>query len=436
MYIFLTGVSIIGTLLKLQSEAEVSRARKQHGNLMMMFYLPHDHGCSMALPMFRKAATDWTGPGNMTFATVDVEGATDLLKLAQADFGSLPAYALSISGLGKPVKYRGGWSDKSITIWLRQQAALQPVEVSSVDDLLGFARDVQPSLMVIGFLNAAQRERRLLEVAARDSQVQAMIAHGDEALAAELDAEAPCVVIVRLGATSWPLLRGPKLPQRAVEDFMTMRALPLVIAIGDSERTFSARVRAHPIKLQVLLIHRQGKQGITHNPSVMALREFEDAAASFEGRALFLSYDFFDNDPETFTSHKVFASELPAVLVMHGRGGFEEKAWRVKGGGEHLDLTAASIKALVSKALDRTSAGDERMARGTKSLAPAMESLAPPRLAADLGAFTTATLGAHGEIDGDEDEEDGEDEEDEEDEEEDLDKDEDQSEDGTNERWV
>ena len=393
---------VTAAVVTLRSDADVARERQRHDQLFIMLHSPHDHGCTMALPMFRKAANGWSGPGNVTFALVDVELAPKLAKTAHADVGSLPAYVLSLAGLAKPIRYQGGWSDASISTWLRQQSALQPTEVRSVDDLLGFSRDAMPSLLVVGFLNAAQRERRLLEVAARAAQAHASIALGDDALAAELGAETPCVIVVRLGAANWPLLRGPTLSQRSVEDFVRQRALPLVVAIGDSDNTFSMQVRAHPINLQVLLIHRSGKSAASHEASEAALREMRDAAASFEGRALFLSYDFFDNDPETFTSYKVYASELPAVLVVHGRGGFEERTWRLPGGGERLDITARAIEGIVSHALDETGAGEQALATASPTEVSSASLAAPPGFEEeDDQVAMQATVGAHGELDDD-----------------------------------
>ena len=40
------------------------------------------------------------------------------------------------------------------------------------------------------------------------------------------------------------------------------------------------------------------------------------------GVVLFISYDFFDNDPDQFASMKLYASDLPALLVVQDRGGF------------------------------------------------------------------------------------------------------------------
>lgn len=373
--LLIVAVTPVRALLTLRSDAEAMRARKQHTQLMIMLFSPHDHGCSLALPMFRKAASGWDSMrhGNVTFAVGDIEVTPDLAVAARAELGSLPTYLLFVQGLDRPVSYRGGWSEKSIMTWLQnQQAALQPIEVSSLDDLLGFARDVQPSLLVVGFLSTAQRERRLLEAAAREAQAQqatgVAVAHGNAALAAELDVVAPCIVAVRLGAATWPLLRGPGLAQQRVEDFLRQRVLPLLVPIGDSAKIFSAQVRAHPIQLQVLLIHRpSGQQGAFHEASEAALREMRHAAATFEGRALFLSYDFFDNNPETFTSRNVYASELPVVLLVHGRGGFNERTWRLPGGGERLDITAQAIESVVSLALSQTGSGDEHTSTGRRS---------------------------------------------------------------------
>ena len=196
---------------------------------------------------------------------------------------------------------------------------------------------------------------------------------------------------------------------------MRHRALPLVVAIGDSHKTFSMQVRAHPINLQVLLIHRSGKSAASHEASDAALTEMRDAAASFEGRALFLSYDFFDNDPETFTAHKVYANELPAVLVVHGRGGFHERTWRLPGGGERFDITARAIEGIVSYALDGTGAGEQAPATASPTEVSSASLAAPPGFEVDEDdqsamQATVAVQGEELEEDGfDEDEDDDDD---------------------------
>ena len=226
----------------------------------------------------------------------------------------LPGSALLLAGLAKPVRYTGGWSENSISTWVKQQAALQmQVIKGKIDDLIGFARDAQPSVLVVGFMTAAQRNKRLLEASARSVQALGVrIALGDDALAAELGAGVPSVVVCRLGAERWPLLRGQSLGQRDVENFLRLRALPSVTPVGEVERTFASQVRSHPVQMHVMLVHRSGKQG-PHELSERALREMRDAAPAFEGRALFLSYDFYDNNPEMFTVHGVLMNELPAA---------------------------------------------------------------------------------------------------------------------------
>jgi hypothetical protein len=359
---------------------------------MMMLHTPHDHACSLAVPMFKRVAKSWSTPGNITFALIEVEHAPKLAKSLGAGGAepSLPVYALSLQGVAAPVRYRGGWSDASIDAWLKRQAALNPVEVHTVDDLRALAERHEHALVVVGFLGEEQqRERRVVEAAARGAQVQAAVALGDNQLASDLDLQAPCIVVAR-GAEygPWPLLRGGgTLPQSTVETFLHRRAMPLLIPIGDSTKSFSMQVRTHPIQMHVLLIHRSGARG-PDEASDAALGAMRSAAITFDGRALFLAYDFFDNDPDQFTSQRVYENQLPAVLVLHGRGGFSERKWRLPGGGE-LRIEGSDIENLVSHALD--SIGDELVDDGSFG-----ESQTPP---SDFARMHLVPVAPHGAVD-------------------------------------
>ena len=74
---------------------------------------------------------------------------------------SLPAYALYIKGIGAPVFYKGGWSEKSIGKWLRTQTEMQPAEVNSAAALRAAVDANAHGLALVGFLTESQRSRRL-----------------------------------------------------------------------------------------------------------------------------------------------------------------------------------------------------------------------------------------------------------------------------------
>lgn len=326
---------------------------------MIMLHSPHDHACQLALPMFRKVAAEWETPGNVTFAIIDVEDTPEMVRKLNVDpTGGLPAYALTLQGVSSAVRYRGGWSHTSISAWLQKQVTLSPVIVRSLDELRTVAMGHEHGLAVVGFLTKKQSKRRLLESAARNAQVQAAVALGGDELATALGlagaATDPCVLVVRLQAAGapWPLLRGSAAlaEQATIESFLRRRALPSAIRIGDTHRAFSMQVRNHPIGVQVLLVHRSGARGYDA-PSELAIDAMHEVAPDFDGRALFITYDFFDNDPDQFTSHKVYESQLPAVIVFHDRGGFKEREWRLPGGGE-AGIEAHEIATLVQRALD------------------------------------------------------------------------------------
>ena len=66
-------ISVAPSLLTLGSDAEVKRAKEKHPLLFVMIHSPHDPGCTMALPMFRKAHNNFEGRANVTFAVADIE---------------------------------------------------------------------------------------------------------------------------------------------------------------------------------------------------------------------------------------------------------------------------------------------------------------------------------------------------------------------------
>jgi len=351
--------AVLANVLTLDSDGAVTRAREKHAQLLIMMHSPHDHACTLAAPMFRNLADAWSGPrSNTTFALADQEVVPQLSKVFFGPRGggenSLPAYALYIKGIGAPVFYKGGWSEKSIGKWLRTQTEMQPAEVNSAAALRAAVDANAHGLALVGFLTESQRSRRLLEVAARSAQAPAAVILGNEALADELGADLadrrPCVLVVRRHETRWPLLTGA-LTQSTVEAFVRERGMPSLVSIGDSNRSFSMQVRKHPLQVHVLLMHRSGQNG-PHAPSDEALDLFQRVAARHDGTALFLAYDFFDNDPDAFAAHKVYASELPVVLAVHERGGFNERTWRLpRGSGGDNGILEEEIDQLVERAL-------------------------------------------------------------------------------------
>ena len=344
-------------IVTLDSDRAVTRAREEYAQLMVLLHSPHDHACTVAVPLFRNLEASWrTGedmPGNATFALADVDAAPELSQQILGERGNLPAYVLYLKGIAAPVLYRGGWSDKSISAWLRKQVALRPTEVNTLDELRVAVRASTHGLALLGFLTNPQRERGLLEVAARTAQAPAAVLLGSKNLARELGEEVveePCVLVVRRDDGEWPLLGGA-LTQVAVEAFARERAMPTLVAIGDSNRSFSQQVRQHPLQLHVLVMHRSGQHG-PHEASDDALEAMRRVAARHDGEALFLSYDFFDNDPDAFSVLKVYASELPIVLAVHGRGGFNERVWRLpSGSGGEDGIDEEEIEGLVERAL-------------------------------------------------------------------------------------
>ena len=356
--LLLVGALAAASQLTLDSDGTVTRARSAHASLMVMLHTKYDHASSLAVPMFRTLVDRW-GSTNVTFAFADAEATPELANALIGDSGSLPAYALFLHGIGAPVRYSGGWSDKSIGSWLHKQTAMRPVEARTVAEVQAAVNNSAHGIALVGFLTEAQRQRKLLEVAARAAQAPAAVVLGDSELATALlgatASAAPCIVVVRRDATRWPVLSGA-LTQRAVEAFARERAMPALVSIGDSARSFSQQVRNHPLQVHVLLFHRSGQQG-PHAPSDEALETMRLVAERHDGEALFLAYDFFDNDPDAFSAHKVSQSQLPIALAVHGRGGFNERTWRLPpGSGGEGGIFEEELERLVGRALGELSA--------------------------------------------------------------------------------
>lgn len=349
------------TVLILDSEDAVSRERYKHPTMLLMIHSPYDATCRISTPYYQKLANAWTRgatkekPSNVTFAMAEEDKVPFLFKEHFGERAPVPGYLLYFEGMVSPIKYTGGISPSAIREWLHKQKAVQPVEAHTINELRKAVHDHKNGLAIVGFLTEAQRSRRLLEVAARGAQVNGAVVYGDAALARELGATVsaePCVVVVRKDSTRWPLLRGP-LTQVAVQSFARERVMPEVIPMGDHDNDFSMIVRGHPLKLHVLLMHRSGKDG-PHAPSDEALEVFKDVAERHDGKALFVSYDFFDNPPDAFAIFKVTVNELPAAIAVHGRGSMEETVWRLPygrgGGGEGGTIEASDLEDMLKRA--------------------------------------------------------------------------------------
>ena len=344
--------------LKLRSDVEVLRARAQHPALFIMVEYPTDQACKLAADMFERAAALWA-KRNVAFARVDMQKATNTASLlgARTDRGidGLPKYALSLAGSAALISYVGGWSEESLSSWLQHQLALSPVNASSLSDLSQLVTRNKHGLAVIGLLTDAQRERRLLELAARGAEARAAIVHGDDHLAGAMGLAVPSIVVVSSDpSVPWALMKPP-FTQIAVESFLWRRGLPLVVQVGDHERSFAKHVRehAHNDGLQVILVHISGQRG-QDDESESALAELHRAAIKQSRTALFLAYDFFDNDPDQFTSRGLYASELPTLLVVHGRGRPQERLWVLGGtrnmSGSGQPIRASAVVRLIRKA--------------------------------------------------------------------------------------
>jgi hypothetical protein len=329
--------------LTLDSDHAVHMARRAHPWLVLMLQTSYDEACNTARPYFVRVAESWAQ--NVSFGILDAEQAPQTTKQLRTSLTELPAFGLFISGMDAPVRYRGGWSERSISKWLSQQSAvIRPVELDSASQLEELVRVQVDGLAVLGLLPPRLRSR--LEAVARGLELQMPIAFANEALASEIGAPFPSVLVTH-GDDPWALLSAPA-RVNAIEEFLRRRALPIVAPVGDSNRRYAKSVREHPARLQAICVHRSGAQG-AHEPSESTLTEVRAVTSRFGGVALFVSHDFFDNDPDQIAHFGLYESDLPALVVVSNRGGFEERTWKISGDGKHIG--AERISSLLQRAV-------------------------------------------------------------------------------------
>ena len=103
----------------------------EHDRLMMLLHWPFDPMQQLAIPPFDAAARAWGAAGNVTLATVRADLAPGARKMLGAKPEThLPVYGLKIRGIAL-ISYRGGWSEKSVSAFLRAQTAVRPVAARS-----------------------------------------------------------------------------------------------------------------------------------------------------------------------------------------------------------------------------------------------------------------------------------------------------------------
>ena len=353
--------------LKLGTDDSIRKAQEGHAWLMLMVQTPYDHGCDLARPYFNNVAKSWV---NITFGIVDAETAPLIAKKLMGRSSQVPAYGLLLPGMNAPISYRGGWSERSIDKWLHQQSQLlQPVEIEHTSQLEKLVGSQSDGLAVLGLLPPRLRSKRTLEVAARALQLQVVVGLAGEAVAKEIGAPFPSVVVTHGDCQPWAVLRGP-ITRDAIDIFLSLRALPIVAAIGDSNRRHATTVREHPARLRAMLVHRSGARGV-HAESERALDEARTAATQFSGVVLFVSYDFFDNDPEQFAAFELFEADLPTLVVVHDRGGLHERKWRPSSTATGWRLDATEIAMVVQRAVAESGEVNSHPSRWDDLPAPA-----------------------------------------------------------------
>ena len=328
----------------LHSDDAVRRFRKAHSHLMLMAQSKFDGNSNVAGAMFDRAAQQCRIGDGVAFARFDIDDAPRAAETLGAKTENLPRYALLLETLAEPVQYTGGWSQVSIGGWLQQQVALSPVAASSLQDVARLAHSHEGGQVVIVLTSEVQVQHRA-EAAAREVAVNAKLVFGGKVLASALGAEVPCILIATCDATEPFAIMHPPLLRAEIADFLRQRALPCVVDVGDTQRSFAKQVRSHPSTMQVILVHRDGASG-AHDASANARAQLVHAARKLRGKVLCLAYDFFDNNPDVFARWGVYANDLPAVLVLHSRGSREERRWRM----QSLPVSVRRIEDLVHHA--------------------------------------------------------------------------------------
>ena len=285
----------------------------------------------------------------------------------------------------------------SFVSWLRNSVAVRAVAVDSAGALARLAEAQPHGLVALGLLTGAQIGSQLLETAVRLAQPPAAIAVGGARLASALGAPFPSVVVVRRDGRPWAVLDDPR-SRASVEAFLRAHALPLLVPLTAAEPAFRRLVRAHPVRLEVLLFHRAHElpPTIVTEESKDALAAARQSAVRFGGRAVFAAFDFFANDPDEITMYSLKPETLPAAVVVSNRGAVDEKRWSSKAPlpADSVRDARAALDALVETAL-RERAPSPPPPAGWSELTPPPGFEPPPeRVAVDASGRATAAGGA------------------------------------------
>ena len=260
-----TAAACFGAVIHFNNAEESDAAYESplYQKMMVLIY-DADTGSDTPQRLFAEAAEMWKS--NLTFARMAFQRRSKLAADIGATAESLPAYGLLLRGQPWAISHTGGWTPDGIgrflTYQLREFRASGLHKSSSsftASRLASYARQRPFSSVVFAFVTSARQESEV-EHAARSAGVRLYLRFANESVAADVHAPCPSVIVVHGrdevdAATAWPLFE----PRYAhgehlfggLDVFLTERALPPLVPIGDSDEHFDAALRKSRYQITV-----------------------------------------------------------------------------------------------------------------------------------------------------------------------------------------
>ena len=300
-------------------EADAALKSPLYPKLMVLVY---SDDMDMPQRLFAEAEEMWRK--NVTFAQTAFYAHSKLVGEIGAMPDKLPAYALLMRGLPRAVPHTGAWTAAGISNFLSYQ--LHDFRASSLhrssttftaSKLANYARQRPFKSVVFAFVTTSRQESEVAH-AARSAGVRLYVRFVNESVAEAVGAPCPSVVVVHGGAdpnteTAWPVFK-PHYDHGSyfwtgLEIFLTERAMPPLVPLGDSEAHFGAALRKARYQITIYLCHNQRGRWASlrldedaaravSSASSRAMETFAAVAPAFEGVAAFIGLDWFDNPPD------------------------------------------------------------------------------------------------------------------------------------------
>ena len=387
----LLGISA-ARVIKLTPQAlDKAIENEEYERLFVLITIPEERQHqNVAHHDFTAVAKKWK---NVTFCDTNYDEGSKIVAEAGAERDLLPAYALSLRGMGLISHTGSSLAEVQLSRFLSfhidsfRSSTLHRSQQTFTPAVLSEYTAARPlSSIVLGLANSAEDEREIV-AAARRAGVPLHVKLGNASVARALGAPSPSVLVVHGGApealtaaTAWPLFTpvhdhgSDYWP--GLEQFLVERAHPpLVTAADDDVHRFSRSLRTARYQLTVYLVHnRRGRWKQTELDaeaardvsarSGRAISAARTAASDIAGVARFVAIDWFEHASHelSFVPHllrdvgKADEATLPFMVTVNGRFG-ESGAHRSGGNRRILSgagvLDAVRVRAFVDAAMER-----------------------------------------------------------------------------------